>query len=327
MDYTELTTRFSTEEDCLNYLYNIRWRNGYSCPKCECKEKWQVGNNKYKCKQCGYQSSVISGTIFHHTHLSMCQWFHAIWYVSMQKGLTTARGLQTELKLGSNRTALSILNKIKAEMYTKDESKINRYLNGTIDIYIDEFQENTTIILLVAVEVKNRKKGHIRIYQMPEYNTKVYHEFITNNIAYGSTIRKAEGNYKLTNNLKNYFFKTSEMEHYKAPYANYHEFITNNIAYGSTIRKAEGNYKLTNNLKNYFFKTSEMEHYKAPYANSVYSDFCKYYNQKLKADRKLSVAEIMDKYTYWTNSITNDITFDEILYNAVCRSPNPVVLK
>lgn len=278
MDYTELTARFSTEEDCLNYLFNIRWGNGYSCPRCECKEKWQMSNNKYKCRQCGYQSSVISETIFHYTHLSMCQWFHAIWYVSMQKGFTTARGLQTELKLGSNRTALSILNKIKAEMYTKDESKINRYLDGTIDIYIDDkFQENNnTIILLVAVEVKNRKKGHIRIYQMPEYNTKVYHEF-----------------------------------------------ITNNIAYGSTIRKAEGNYKLENNFKNYFFKTSEMEYYKAPYANSVYSDFCKYY----KMNCKRSVAEIMDEYTYWTNSITNDITFDEILYNAVCRSPNPVVLK
>lgn len=281
MNYEELTTKFSTEEDCLNYLFNIRWGNGYSCPRCECKEKWQVSNNKYKCRQCGYQASVISGTLFHHTHLSMCQWFHAIWYVNMQKGLTTAKGLQTELKLGSNRTALSILNKIKAEMFTTDESKINRYLDGTIDICIKEFQENNnTISLLVAVEVKNRKKDHIRIYQMPEYSTKVYHEF-----------------------------------------------ITNNIACGSTIRKAEGNYKLTNDLKNYFFKTSEMEHYKAPYANSVYSDFQKYYKKKLEMNCNISVSAIIEIYTYWTNSITNDITFDEILYNAVHYPPNPVVLK
>lgn len=48
MNYEELTTKFSTEEDCLNYLFNIRWGNGYSCPRCECKEKWQVSNNKYK---------------------------------------------------------------------------------------------------------------------------------------------------------------------------------------------------------------------------------------------------------------------------------------
>lgn len=281
MNYEELTTKFSTEEDCLNYLFNIRWENGYSCPRCECKEKWQVSNNKYKCRQCGYQASIISGTLFHHTHLSMCQWFHAIWYVSMQKGLTTAKGLQTELKLGSNRTALSILNKIKAEMFTMDESRINRYLDGTIDICIKEFQENNnTISLLVAVEVKNRKKGHIRIYQMPKCDTESYGYFLHKNVEPESKLRKERG---------------------------YHDIRCD--------------------IKGYSFNIKDVGNYEAPYANSVYSDFQKYYKKKLEINCKLSVFAIIEEYTYWTNSITNDITFDEILYNAVHYPPNPVVLK
>jgi len=31
----EFRERFQTEDDCLNYLMEIKWGEGYNCPKCD----------------------------------------------------------------------------------------------------------------------------------------------------------------------------------------------------------------------------------------------------------------------------------------------------
>jgi hypothetical protein len=30
----EFVSRFKSEEDCREYLFNIRWPNGFCCPEC-----------------------------------------------------------------------------------------------------------------------------------------------------------------------------------------------------------------------------------------------------------------------------------------------------
>jgi len=39
-DFQEFLMQFKNEEDCWNYIFEMRWPNGYVCPKCN-------GNNKY----------------------------------------------------------------------------------------------------------------------------------------------------------------------------------------------------------------------------------------------------------------------------------------
>jgi hypothetical protein len=33
-NFQEFLSKFKTEEDCWNYLFAIRWLNGFYCPKC-----------------------------------------------------------------------------------------------------------------------------------------------------------------------------------------------------------------------------------------------------------------------------------------------------
>ena len=118
MDWTEFNKRFPTEESCRNYLFKKKWTDGFFCPKCECKKYWLLDPYKYKCQQCGYQSTITTGTVFEHTHLSMRQWFAAIEYVGSCGNSATASGLNTELKnidleIGSNRTRLNIMKMLK----------------------------------------------------------------------------------------------------------------------------------------------------------------------------------------------------------------------
>lgn len=141
MDWTEFNKRFPTEESCRNYLFKKKWTDGFFCPKCECKKYWLLDPYKYKCQQCGYQSTITTGTVFEHTHLSMRQWFAAIEYVGSCGNSATASGLNTELKnidleIGSNRTRLNIMKTIKPELSTHDKKQINRPLRGKIDIYV-----------------------------------------------------------------------------------------------------------------------------------------------------------------------------------------------
>ena len=59
-----LINGFPTEESCRNYLFKKKWTDGFCCPKCECKKYWLLDPYKYKCQQCGYQSTITTGTVF-----------------------------------------------------------------------------------------------------------------------------------------------------------------------------------------------------------------------------------------------------------------------
>ena len=60
----EFESRFATEEACRQYLYELRWPNGFQCPRCDGSKAWTTKRGPYRCSQCDYQASVTAGTIF-----------------------------------------------------------------------------------------------------------------------------------------------------------------------------------------------------------------------------------------------------------------------
>lgn len=57
---------FSTENDCLEYLVNAKWKDGYVCKKCSnvsyCKG---IKDLDRQCTKCRYLESPTAGTLFH----------------------------------------------------------------------------------------------------------------------------------------------------------------------------------------------------------------------------------------------------------------------
>ena len=94
MTFDEFTTKFATEQQCCDYLYQLRWPDGYICPKCQHKKSWKIGDTLYECSNCGHQASVIAGTIFQDTRKPLKAWFTAMWWVTTQKNGASAKGLQ-----------------------------------------------------------------------------------------------------------------------------------------------------------------------------------------------------------------------------------------
>ena len=74
-----LTSYFTTEEICKEFLAQQRWGDDVVCPICgkhHCKQRF---DGRYRCDRCKHNFSVISGTIFENTKVSLRKWSIAMY--------------------------------------------------------------------------------------------------------------------------------------------------------------------------------------------------------------------------------------------------------
>ncbi|MCZ6539613.1 MAG: transposase, partial [Chloroflexi bacterium] len=74
---TEFEARFTSEAACREYLFGLRWPDGFRCPSCGCGKSWPVRKVLLQCAACGRQTSVTAGTIFQGTRSPLPLWFRA----------------------------------------------------------------------------------------------------------------------------------------------------------------------------------------------------------------------------------------------------------
>lgn len=136
MAYVDLTLpefqkRFSTQEDCLQAVFEARWPRGFLCPHCEHNDGYRLSTRPVvQCASCRRQCSILSGTIFQNTHISLVTWFLIIYFIGQDKGGTSALKLSKQLGL-RYATVLFILERLRFAMGTRDE---NLTLAGYIEL-------------------------------------------------------------------------------------------------------------------------------------------------------------------------------------------------
>jgi len=171
---TELEGRFSEEEACREYLFQLRWPEGFRCPVCGHSEAWKLKDDLFKCTACARKTSVIAGTLFEGTRKPLVLWFRAIWWVTSQKNGASALGLQRILGLGSYETAWTWLHKLRRAMVRPGRDR----LSGTIQVdetYIGGEKpgkrgrgaEGKTMVLIAAQE-DGKITGRIRLKQIAD---------------------------------------------------------------------------------------------------------------------------------------------------------------
>lgn len=190
----EFEERFSTAQGCRDYLYHLRWPDGFCCPRCGSREVTTVRDTLYQCKDCRHQTSVTSGTVFHLSHMPLTIWFRAIWWVVSQKNGASALGLKRVLGLGSYETAWLMLHKLRRAMVRPSRDK----LSGEVEVdesYIGGLEEGLRgrqtekkALIVVAAQVNGKKIGRIRLRRIPDASSASLHPFIQNSIEPGSTV-------------------------------------------------------------------------------------------------------------------------------------------
>lgn len=122
MTLLEFQKRFTSEEDCLQYLFEKRWPNGFECPRCDAREAYYLSARKlFQCTSCRYQASVTAGTIFHRTRTPLRIWFWMIFLMSRNKAGHSMLGLQKLLGIRGYRTAWTMGHKIRKAMADRNE--------------------------------------------------------------------------------------------------------------------------------------------------------------------------------------------------------------
>lgn len=190
----EFDHRFFTDQACLEYLFQLRWPDGFVCSQCGHTGYWRSARELYLCRQCEHQQSVTAGTIFHGTKKPLSVWFKALWWFSTRKSSVNAVSLQELLGLGSYQTAWRWLQKLRTCTIFPDREK----LSG--DIEADEFYlggersgkrgrgADHKCKVAVAIERKGRKLGRLRMQVVDRCSADELIPFATNNIATGSII-------------------------------------------------------------------------------------------------------------------------------------------
>jgi hypothetical protein len=164
----EFQERFSNAADCLKYLADEKWGNGFVCRKCghthSCAGK---ATQSRQCTCCRYVESPTAQTLFHKVKFDLLKAFYIVYFVSTNKKGITSTELSRKLNL-RQKTCWGFKRKVMKAM----ESSENHPIEGDVEVDETVFggqEENTKgrkninkKLVVLAIEKKN--KGVSRLY-------------------------------------------------------------------------------------------------------------------------------------------------------------------
>lgn len=123
---------FKTEDDCLKYIADLKWMDGYKCRRCG-NEKYIKGNKSYnrRCLKCKNDESPTADTMFDKVKFSLLIAFHIVFKIgTKKKGMSTLE-LSREFEL-RQKTCWGFKWKIQQAM----QSSLKNPLTGIV--HVDE---------------------------------------------------------------------------------------------------------------------------------------------------------------------------------------------
>lgn len=168
----EFEQTFATEEACQEYLYPLRWPEGFICPRCSHQKAWRTKRGLFCCSHCNFQVSITAGTIFEDSRIPLLLWFRLVWQVVSQKHGISALGLKRVLGLRSYQTTWLMMHKLRKAMVRPARERLvspvqvdETYIGGPRSGKRGRGAAGKTLVL-VAVEDKDGRPGRIRLHKV-----------------------------------------------------------------------------------------------------------------------------------------------------------------
>lgn len=190
--FEEFVSRFQSEDDCIDYIARLRWPDGFVCPRCQCSKAWKTSRYLMHCAHCGHQTSITAGTLFQKTRKPLRLWFHVVWWMMCQKTGASAKNLKDAMGFGSYKTAWAWLHKLRRVMIRPGRER----LNGIVEVdetYIGGEEEGAKgrkiekkALVVIAVEVEERKLGRVRFRCIPDASAESLVPFVQDYVEPGS---------------------------------------------------------------------------------------------------------------------------------------------
>lgn len=167
---------------CLDALFAERWAQGEPCPGCMRPTVLYRLKSRpaYSCKWCGWQLSILKGTIFHKSHVGLRDWFLAIYLFSASKQGMSAKELQRHL--GHNyKTCWRMCRQVRLLFAEEPKGK----LSGTVEADESWFgHEGKKVPVAGLLE----RGGDIRLKVVTDTDSSTLVPYVRKNVEEGSVL-------------------------------------------------------------------------------------------------------------------------------------------
>ena len=209
----EFDQRFLNSSACYQYLFKMKWPQGFNCCKCTHQHYWVSKKHIYICQRCQHNHSLTAGTIMDSSKKPITYWFKAMWWFTTRKSGINAVNLQELLGFGSYTTAWAWLQKLRRCTIRKDREKL--FGNVEVDEFFIGGQKSGKrgrgsagkTIVVAAVERKGEKLGRIRLKVIPNCSSDSLVAFINDTVETGTTVCTDgwKGYYGLDDTMYNHY--------------------------------------------------------------------------------------------------------------------------
>ena len=192
----EFAKRFTDNESCYLYLTELKWKNGFCCPRCGCEKSYKGKTYYYRrCQQCRYDESVTANTIFHKLKIPMLKAFHMAFRISAKKKGMSTYELATEVGV-QQKTAWLFKRKLQAAMQQKRFFK----LKGSVDVdetivggRIAKKQgrslQDKAALLIAAERLPDGRTGNLRMQKIRDFSVLTLRTGLITMVDAGAVIR------------------------------------------------------------------------------------------------------------------------------------------
>jgi transposase-like protein len=187
MNLMDVHTMFPTDDKCRELLVRLRWPEGPRCPRCKANVvELETDKQLFYCKDCDYQFSVLTGTVFNDTHLPLVVWFNATLLLCEAKKGISALQIQRTLGIGGYKTAWYLCHRIRAAMREADKPM----LDGTVEMdttYVGGVNKGKGRVARVdnkeVVLGIRKRNGDLRMFHASDAKSGTLAKYIRENIS------------------------------------------------------------------------------------------------------------------------------------------------
>lgn len=189
---------FTTEDDCAQYIFDLRWPDGFICPRCQ-NDKFGMIKSRllYRCKSCRYQASLTSGSVLHRTRTPLMIWFWAIFLISCDKRGHSALSLSKELSI-SYWVAWTMFQKIRKAMEQQDA---NYRLDGLVEMDEGYFggvaeegrrgrgTDKAKVLIAVSTDADKKHAKFVKMKEVKDFNSNTVESFVNQHLTPGCIVQ------------------------------------------------------------------------------------------------------------------------------------------
>jgi hypothetical protein len=121
---------FKNEDDCKQYLFDLKWKEGYKCRRCGFTKSYKGKTSFHlRCQACRYDESVTANTVFHKLKIPLLKAFGMSFRITVRKKGMSTTELAREFSINQKS---SWLFKRKAQESMKSSG--NYPLDGKVEV-------------------------------------------------------------------------------------------------------------------------------------------------------------------------------------------------